>query len=407
MAIGDRIRARRERKKSEKQLMQTQESILDEGSHKDQIDAQQEAKTSYGLGGKGHDNGETLTYPQELFSASQPHAVHFYINARQTSVAATDAVTAANTDEAMRQRLIEANQDYNEEYTKENRAKAEEYETVATGAGALAASIGTMAGISSGHILKDGATKLGKVLTTAAGGIVGAFLGNAMGRMNQTSTIRLLKTIQLYVPQSIVSAYAANWDETNLGVAGLLGSGRMDFKDLAEAPEFIGRGLISAAANLPKAIGADADFGAAIEATSKKVSNPYKEQLFKSMGFRRFSFNYTFVPRNPNEADMVMEIVDTFKYHMHPEASEGDLFLVYPAEFSIQFEYLDKNGNVDLNPHLPKISSCALTGCKVTYGPDGAFNTFKNSGGMPTEINMELAFTELETLTAVRIAQGF
>ena len=405
MGIRDRVRARRERKKSEKQLMQTQESILDEGSHKDQIDAQQEAKTSYGLGGKGHDNGETLTYPQELFSASQPHAVHFYINARQTSVAATEAVTAANNDEAMRQRLIEANQDYNEEYTKENRAKAEEYETVATGAGALAATIGTMAGISSGNILKDGASKWGKVLTTAVGGIVGGVLGKAMA--SNTSTIRLLKTIQLYVPQSIVSAYAANWDETNLGVAGLLGSGRMDFKDLAEAPEFIGRGAITAAANLPKAIGADADFGAAIEATSKKVNNPYKEQLFKSMGFRRFSFNYTFAPRNITEASRVMEIVDTFKYHMHPEASEGDLFLIYPAEFSIQFEYLNSNGDVDRNPHLPKISSCALTGCKVTYGPDGAFNTFRDSGGIPTEINMELAFTELETLTAVRIAQGF
>ena len=60
-----------------------------------------------------------------------------------------------------------------------------------------------------------------------------------------------------------------------------------------------------------------------------------------------------------------------------------------------------------LNPQLPKVSSCALTSVKATYGPDGFFNTFQNTDGIPTEKSLELAFTELETLTAVRIAQGF
>jgi len=188
----------------------------------------------------------------------------------------------------------------------------------------------------------------------------------------------------------------------------MMGSGRFDMDDLAEAPEFLARGIISAAANLPKGLGGNADFGATLEATSKKVSNPYKEQLFKSIGFRRFSFNYNFAPRNLGEAQRVLEIIDTFKYHMHPEASDGDMYLIYPAEFSIEFEILDETtGKVKRNPYLPKVSSCALTSVKATYGPDGMFNTFQGTDGIPTEMALELQFTELETLTQVRIAQGF
>ena len=55
--------------------------------------------------------------------------------------------------------------------------------------------------------------------------------------------------------------------------------------------------------------------------------------------------------------------------------------------------------------NLPTISSCALKNVKVTYGPDGMFNAFKNSGGMPTETTMELQFVELETLTRERLME--
>lgn len=371
------------------------------------IDAQQQQKTSYGLSQgrserKLYKNGDTLSYPQELYTKSQPHGVHFYINARQVSVAAENAVgEGANMDA-----LIQANEDYNKEYTQENRAKSEQYENAMAGAGALAAALGGAAAVSSGSLLKKAADKFGKVLTVAGSAIAGGLLGKVLS--NNTSTIRLLKSIQLHVPQSVISAYTANWDETTLGLAGMLGSGRFDMSDLKELPEFGARGVIGAMANIPKGIGGQADFAGTLEATSKKVANPYKEQLFKSMGFRRFSFSYHFAPRNLSEANMVLEIIDTFKYHMHPEASDGDMFLIYPAEFSIVFEILDCNsGQVKQNKYLPKVSSCALTSVKATYGPDGMFNTFQGTDGIPTEMMLELQFTELETLTAVRIAQGF
>jgi hypothetical protein len=382
---------------------QTQGQIIS-SDNEAAIDRQQDAKGNYTLA-QGHSdrvggykNGETLFYPQELFTPSQPHGVHFYINARQTSVAAEDAAT--NQDIG---RLQQAQEDYNKDYTAENRSKAEQYENAAQYSGALAAAIGTGSMIAGGGLLKD-SSSLGKILVTAASAVIGGVMGKLIS--NNTSTMRLLKSIQLHVPQSVMSAYAANWDESTLGAAGILGSGRADMSDIKELPEFLGRGMISAAANIPKAIGATADFAATLEATSKKVANPYKEQLFKSMGFRKFSFSYVFAPRNLGEANMVMEIIDTFKYHMHPEVSPGDMFLIYPSEFSIEFETLDQNGNVIQNPYLPRVSSCALSSVKATYGPDGFFNTFQETDGIPTEMGLELQFTELETLTAVRIAQG-
>ena len=42
---------------------------------------------------------------------------------------------------------------------------------------------------------------------------------------------------------------------------------------------------------------------------------------------------------------------------------------------------------------------------KVTYGADGAFNTFEGTDGMPSEIQMQLSFTELEVLTANRVTE--
>ena len=43
---------------------------------------------------------------------------------------------------------------------------------------------------------------------------------------------------------------------------------------------------------------------------------------------------------------------------------------------------------------------------KVTYGADGVFNTIKGTLGAPSEIAVQLAFTELETLDTERIDAG-
>ena len=57
------------------------------------VQEQQDKRGAYSLAQGRSDrgrfaNGDTLFYPQELFTPSQPHGVHFYINARSNSAAA-------------------------------------------------------------------------------------------------------------------------------------------------------------------------------------------------------------------------------------------------------------------------------------------------------------------------------
>ena len=82
----------------------------------DQVAAQRESRKSGTVGG----DGTTRYFPQDLYSESQPNGIHFYINARRNSAAAQAALSGPNKD-----KMDAAQAAYQEEYTKENRAKAE------------------------------------------------------------------------------------------------------------------------------------------------------------------------------------------------------------------------------------------------------------------------------------------
>jgi len=361
-----------------------------------------------------------LQYPSDLFQANQVNGVCFFVKVRNNSVASQNS---SAPDDTAKDRIDVFKSTHSEMSTQMNRSSVEQQATVMrTSGGLILGGAALKAGV---NMLNSSATGLwdkalsigggvGATAALAGAGIVATELArtaNEAGFNNKegeysTGTKFLNKVIQLHVPQSIISQYQADWNETELGMAGILASRRFDQAGIQDVSEAAGRGLIQAAASLPKALGVDADLGAAIESTSRKTTNPYKEQLFKSMGFRSFAFQYVFNPKSIEEYNDVRAIINTFKYHMHPEISPGQAFLIYPSEFNIEF-YHAKDGGVKPNPHLPKISDCALKDVKVTYGPDGFFNTVAETDGIPSEITMELNFTELETMTANRIADGY
>jgi hypothetical protein len=171
--------------------------------------------------------------------------------------------------------------------------------------------------------------------------------------------------------------------------------GALGHKNLREA-EILGTGSIGE------------NFSRALAVTT----NPFKEQLFRNMGFRTFAFDYVFLPKSKNEALMVRNIVNTFKYYMHPGMNPSNPYwLTYPAEFDISFHSYGQP-----NEYLHKISSCVLTNLDVDFGSDNDFMTFKPDGedvngvtraGYPTEITLKLQFTELEVLTRNRVGDGY
>ena len=352
---------------------------------------------------------ETFQYPLLVGETNeQPHSIRFFINARSNSRVAefTNKLGVNRQDEdrsfagPMPNTLETVNS------TAENRRTGEQAAISSKGASAVAGfTIGLGAGKKIAGMLGK-SSPIGSTIAAAGGGLTGAFIAAAVSNavIEVVEKVRTLGVIELYVAAPPIAQYSANWENKELGaLAGL--------SDGFSAENLIGegglgdlgvRGIIKAAANLPGQFGIGGELGASLDLASAKVANPYKEQLFSNMGFRQFAFNYKFTPRNNTEYQQVRRIIDLFKYHMHPEVSPSKLFLEYPSEFNIEYYYKG-----ELNNHLSKISSCALTDVKVTYGNQDAFTTVQGQKGVPAEINMQLAFTELETLTNERIADGY
>jgi len=336
---------------------------------------------------------KVMSYPSDAGGPDMPHTVVFHINVRSNSSMGKQLFDQKGNDEDW----AASQQAYQNEYlSKESRAKGENADTIMGAGAALAAG-----GAAFGTQLGNNPSKLAKALLPLGAGVAA---GTIVGAMTDTTTkYRLDSSISLHINNPPQVNYAADWETAELGpVVGALASGKTSISGLVntETSELLGRGVIAAAASIPKALGVDMNVAGAIEATTGKVANPYKEQLFKSMRFREFSFNYQFVPRNQQEYLNVQNIIYQFKRHMHPEVSGSGLFLIYPSEFNIEYYYRGSQ-----NVHINKIASCALKNMKVTYGGD-QFNTVRNTNGAPAEINLSLEFTELDMLNAQRIEDG-
>src|SRR6056300_350657 len=249
-------------------------------------------------------------YPSDLHSnvegaAKYPHSVIFYINARTNTAVGKKASAAAqaNADSA----LAAAQSQLSAERTGQNRIKEEQYNDILTGAGFVTTAIGAgqvLDSVLEGDTKSAGIKFAEKVVLGAAGGI----LTNAVA--NVTEQVRLLSAIELVTQTPPVAGYSASYDQEDVGAIGALAGQEGSLTTLmnngGRAAEYLARGAISAAASLPQSLGVNMNVGAAIEATSKKVTNPYREQLFKNMEFRRHSFQYQFAPKNANEMEHIM-----------------------------------------------------------------------------------------------------
>lgn len=247
------------------------------------------------------------------------------------------------------------------------------------------------------------AGKVGQVLAGVGGAVAGgAAIAGLVGlseNLGVDEPSRLSDAIMLPIDSIPKVSYKMNYDEYDAGIiAGLLGGSSAIQSDLpGRAGEGISRAVL-ALADLGKIAG----LGSAREnilSASAVQTNAFREVFFKSINFRNFSFNYTFLPSSEEEVYNVKRIIDLFKFHMHPELSSDGLFYIYPSQFEIAYYY--SGGE---NPFLNKISTCVLTDMNVDYGSQ-FFTSFNN--GAPTEIRLTLTFKELELLTKERIVKGY
>jgi hypothetical protein len=225
----------------------------------------------------------------------------------------------------------------------------------------------------------------GKSVSTTAAALIGAgaraastaLIASETGGFNQP--VKRIKTaIALHMPLALSVKYTVNYDEADIGLS---------YRG-AQAMGDNTKGTATAGATA-LAMQSAGDASGMISKLTKTAVNPVKEQVFKSVDFRTFSFTYTFAPKDAEESKNCLAIIYQFKYHMHPEFLDEDQFLyIYPSEFDISY-YNNNQPNDKIHRH----TSCVLMDLSLDYAPQGTFSTFAD--GTPTQIVMTLMFREL------------
>jgi hypothetical protein len=349
-----------------------------------------------------------LMYPSDLMSDDNRYSgsyVVFYLNVNQDSKLLKDPNNVTVDDESVAQR---------------RRGKMLSTESSGVGTAATVGALGAGAGGLGGSI---GLGNKGKK-AAAIGGIAGIVAVAAIG--TQTSTFsrtqkRLEAAIALHVPNQLNIRYGANWEAEDTDMFSMVQEGG---EAMVNAFKSASSGVASANSLKDGAIAfgnAAAGFGGkigtiaaslafnnksgvnvpqAVQGLTGLAPNPRKEQFFKGIDFRTFTFQYQFYPKSAEEARNVQNIIYLFKLHMLPEFKDSGNFLyIYPSEFDIAY-YHNHEENLNVHRH----TSCVLTEMNVQYTPNGQFTTFED--GTPTQINVDLTFKELALVTKENVQEG-
>jgi hypothetical protein len=340
-----------------------------------------------------------MNYPPEVGSRSVLNHIHFYINVQADSKVTLDNSVEKSEIQPDRSAMNSiVGQPGNDADIKRNltAATAAQGAVVAGGASLLSGNDLVTVGkdIVKGGVI-GGATAIAQT----------AILSGAGLKFGQPAK-RLKNAIVLYTPQQLSVRYGMQWSEEEIGIAAALATNpelanKLNAAGASMASGNVGDGMKQAGGAAAGVLASEIlKKSPGMSAMTRSAGNPRKEQIFKGVDYRRFTFDYQFSPRDEDEAKAALNIIWLFKYHMHPEFKDATNFVyVYPSEFDIEY-YIGGQQNKSLN----KISSCVLTEMNVNYSPNGVFSTFPD--GTPTQINMTLNFVELETLTKERIQAG-
>ena len=239
--------------------------------------------------------------------------------------------------------------------------------------------------------------------------------------LSKLPTKRLEKSIALYMPPNVQVDYKVKYSDTEIGSLAMMGADAIDA--VAKAGGDTGtmvKGVLDALTGdtlkegintaINKSLDTVAPGAEALLNLSKgSVTTPRMEMMFEGVGRREFSYTFNFIPKSEQEALVVEDIIQHFKFYMMPAYSnpttkrEMDI----PGTFDIQYMYRGAENNF-----LNKISTCFLTAVSVQYGGDRytayeETTSARGKGSPPQKSQITLNFSELELLSQSHVADGF
>lgn len=340
-------------------------------------------------------NINVFQYPDDLGGEDIKHWVRFSINVRGKS-------TIRLANEQIGPQV--ARSPDSAQLSEEELGQASSLALTVGGAAAGAAAGSIVSSFKGKFTSKNSTTGSGPIasgLKKAAPALIGAAVGKAVSLGNflkPDTTYKISDVIDLYVDAPPTVRYAAQYSNKDLGTIAGLAAGGVSGVASVEGASAIAMQF----AKIPQLAGVNTED--IIGASAKVALNPFKEVLFEAIDFRSFAFKYKFFPKNRQEADRVYEIIERFKFHMHPELSANKLFFIYPSEFEITYYFETSPNNKDGKGYFHKLKPCVLESMDVSYGGE-QFSSFRD--GKPTEINVSLTFRETEILTKQQIKNGY
>jgi len=249
--------------------------------------------------------------------------------------------------------------------------------------------------------------------------------------------------IILPMPQDFQDIMEQNWQGkqfSRVGMTALSGLAGKNFSDITDAAsdvrgnlKTLGGALTASGMNKIPGVGGNLTLSDVTGSVWGSVLNPNVETLYESPQQREFTMTYKLVPRNENEANIIRDIVQTFRYAAAPgwgdrtqhggwsvnnRGTDGDMkarkanlkgegmgevsenFITVPWLCQFVFQ---KGGQQNTN--LPIIKPCAIKKVAVNYTPDGTYATYRDGSMLSTEIT--LTFLETKLIFKQDIENGY
>ena len=246
--------------------------------------------------------------------------------------------------------------------------------------------------------------------------------------------------IFLPVPTGIGTNYSQGWNQENIGAtSSALGSqasgvelqagsgapgdrGTASLQDVVrnavsgQGTEGVGWGSISNFVQKLAPSKEDAFKGLGVAATGligDAVGQPLMQGLtgtasmsesmvtFSGPSYREFSFPFSLKASGIDERNVINDIITRFKACSAAEQIASTGYRIYALPFVFEIKYYFKASD---NRYMNRIGMCALTSLGINYGGD-RFSTFDD--GMPVQVDLSLAFKEIELLDKQRVLAGY
>ena len=229
--------------------------------------------------------------------------------------------------------------------------------------------------------------------------------GQSMG-LSKNATVSIDKLIALYMPPSLSVSYNSKYGDQEMGaiaaggkavIEAFAGPRSQRATKLDAGAETASKGAQNVALKSIDTVAPGANALVALEKGA--IITPRMEMMFEGVGRREFSYEFTFIPKDVDEARTIEKIVKAFKFHMASNYKDGSFReMEIPDLFNITYMYKGKP-----NTHLNKISTCALEGMDISYGAD-RFVAYED--GRPQTTKISLKFKEMEIVTKSQIETG-